>query len=224
MKLKTTKIFQGVIGIIIVTVVIYFISMSPIKDTITIDNIISFVDSFGAFGPFLFMVIYIVGLLLFVPASLFTITGGFLFGALWGTFYIVFAATIAAGLGFLISRKFSYKWTFASSNEFTKKIVSKCEGQCEENGLQTFIILRLLFVPYMAMSYAAGIVKTAKLRDFALATFLTNIAGSFSFAYFGSQLMAGWKALILPILLIVLTLLIPFIVRRLQKAMKRTEL
>ncbi len=69
----------------------------------------------------------------------------------------------------------------------------------------------------MGLSYAAGLVRTAKLKDFALATFLTNIIGSFSFVYFGSQLDAGWKALILPIGLILLTLLIPKIVKKYQK-------
>ena len=217
MEQKTSKFIQAIVGTTLIAVMIYFVSMSPIKDLFTVDNIVSSVDGFGMYGPLLFMLVYIVGLLVFVPASLFTIAGGLLFGVAWGTFYVVFAATIAAGIGFLISRKFSSKLDFLVNNQFTKKIVSKCETQCEEHGLQTFIILRLLYVPYMAFSYAAGIIKTAKFKDFVLATFLTNIVGSFSFAYFGSQLNGGWRALILPLTLIMLTLLIPKIVKKFQK-------
>ena len=211
------KILKVAMTFIILLIVAYIVLMSPLRDFITVENIISFVDGFGMWGPLIFMLIYIIGLLVFVPATLFSIAGGFIFGLWEGVLYVVIAATIAASLGFLIARKFSSNWNFAKSNKLTTMIVSTCEGHCEERGLQTFIILRLLYLPYMALSYAAGIVKTAKLRDFILATFLTNILGSFSFAYFGSQLDAGFKALILPVVLIILTLLVPMIVKKFYK-------
>jgi uncharacterized membrane protein YdjX (TVP38/TMEM64 family) len=214
---KLMGILKKVILISFIVAFFYLLTTNSLNEVFKFENIANLVDSSGMYGPLIFVVIYIVGLLMFVPASLFTIAGGLLFGALWGTFYVVFAATIAAGIGFLIARKFSHKFDFARSNYFTKKLVLKCEGQCEEKGLQTFIILRLLFVPYMALSFAAGIVRTAKFNDFLLATFLTNIVGSFSFAYFGSQLNAGWRALIVPAILIALTLFIPKIVKRYQK-------
>lgn len=65
----------------------------------------------------------------------------------------------------------------------------------------------------MPLSYAAGLVRTAKLRDFALATFLTNIIGGFVFVYFGDQLGSGLKNLLLPASLIIISLLIPRIIR-----------
>ncbi len=217
MNTKMFKILKTVIALIVLLIVFYIAFMSPLQNLITLENITSIVNEFGIWGPLIFMLMYIVGLLVFVPASLFTIAGGFLFGLWWGVFYVVIAATISAGLGFIISRKFSSKWNFTTSNKLTTRIVSTCEEQCKKNGLQTFVILRLLYLPYMALSYACGVVKTAKLGDFLLATFLTNIVGSFSFAYFGSQLNAGWKALILPVMLIILTFFVPMIVKKFQK-------
>lgn len=217
MKIRVKKLIKSAMVVLCLGVLAYLLFLSPIREQLTIENVTQFVESFGMLGPLVFILIYIVALLIFLPATLFTIAGGFLFGLWWGVFYVVIAATIAAVLGFLIARKFSSQWNFAESNALIQKIVSKCEGQCEENGLQTFIILRLLYLPYMALSYAAGLVKTAKLRDFALATFLTNIVGSFSFAYFGSQLDSGWKGLLLPVSLIVLTLLVPKVVTYFQK-------
>ena len=211
------KILNVFLILVILAVLGYLFFFSPIREIVTLDSITSFVESFGMLGPIVFILIYIIGLLLLIPATLFTIAGGFLFGLFFGVVYVVIAATIAAVLGFLISRKFSSKWNFVTSNVLTQRIVSKCEGHCEDNGLQTFIILRLLYIPYMPLSYAAGLVKTAKLQDFTLATFLTNIVGSFSFAYFGSQLDAGLKGMIIPIVLIILTLCVPKIVKKFDK-------
>jgi len=150
-----------------------------------------------------------------LPAVLFTVLAGVLFGILWGTVYVVIAATIAAIIGFQIARKF--KITSKSRNKIIRKLVDQCDNHCRNNGLQAFIILRLLYLPYMPLSYAAGLVKSARLRDFTVATFLTNIIGSFTFVYFGSNLDKGLKGLLLPGILIALTLLIPRIVKKFKK-------
>ncbi len=216
-KEKRKKAIKYIILSLLLLTLAYIYFFTSLRSYITIESIQSFVNQFGMAAPFIFMIIYIIALLLLLPASLFSIAGGVLFGVIWGTIYVVIAATVAATIAFLFARKLKGKKRKEFSNKFIKTIVEKCENHCEINGFKTFFILRLLYLPYMPLSYAAGLVHSAKLKDFVSATFLTNIVGSFTFVYFGSQIQNGLTALIIPTVLIILTLLIPKIVKKIRK-------
>lgn len=189
---------------------------TPVGDFLTKEGITTFVESFGAFAPAVFILLYIVFVLFLFPATIFSIAGGLLFGTFWGVVYVVVAATISAGIGFFLARKFHSKKPEMFSNKVVKLLVHKCEHHCELHGFKAFFILRLLYLPYMPLSYAAGFVRSAKFTEFLIATFVTNIIGSFSFVYLGGSLGNGYGALMLPVGLIVLTLLVPRVVKLFQ--------
>ena len=205
------------LGLLVGLIVLYILMFTDLKNFVSVENVESFLAPYGMLGPLVFCLIYIALILVFFPAAALTVLAGILFGALWGTVYVVIAATIAAGLAFLISRYFSSNLDFIRKHRYVEGLVKRVEKQLGEKGLQTFIILRLLYLPYMALSYASGLVRSAKLWEFSVATFLTNIVGSFTFAYFGSSIRSGPRALILPVILIGLTLLVPKIVKKLQR-------
>jgi uncharacterized membrane protein YdjX (TVP38/TMEM64 family) len=215
---KGKKWVKIIVAILVLLGFVYLNFFTPLRSYINQDNLSNFVNGFGMWAPVVFIIIYILALLFFLPASLFTVFGGVIFGAIYGTVYVVVAATIGAGIGFAITRKFRNK--SHNKHKIIQKLVNKIESLVQKNGLQAFIIMRLLYLPYMPLSYAAGLVKTAKWRDFMLATFLTNIVGSFTFVFVGSQLMNGFKALLLPIGLVVLTLFIPKVVKKLHRPVK----
>ena len=60
--------------------------------------------SAGVMAPLLFMGIYAISTVLFLPGAVLTIAGGVLFGPIWGTFYSLTGATIGAAMAFLIAR------------------------------------------------------------------------------------------------------------------------
>ena len=62
------------------------------------------ISSAGAMRPFLFMVIYALATVLFLPGSVLTLAGGALFGPVWGTLYGLTGATVGAALAFLLAR------------------------------------------------------------------------------------------------------------------------
>ena len=68
------------------------------------------VDSLGWLAPIAFIVIYNIATLLFIPGSLLTLKGGCLFGFLWGSMYVLIAATIGATFAFLVGRYISRDW------------------------------------------------------------------------------------------------------------------
>ena len=64
----------------------------------------AWIEDAGAAAPLLFMLIYIVGTVFFLPGSALTLLGGALFGPVLGVFYSLTAATLGAMLSFLVAR------------------------------------------------------------------------------------------------------------------------
>ena len=215
MSRKSIK-YTVLIALIIAS--IYAIFFSPVKTFLTEDNIRSFVEQFGMFAPVAYGVLYYLVALIGISAAALTILSGLLFGKLIGLTIVVISATLAASTAFIIARYFGKNLTTKLAKK--KKIgpwIKKIESQVGKNGFQAFFIMRCLFLPYIPLSYAAGLVKSAKLSDFTLATFTSNIIISFIFVYLGDNLLKGPEALILPLILVILALQLPKIIKRLRK-------
>ena len=96
---------QTVYRLILLALIMSGITLSIIyRDQFNVESIETWINSAGAAGPFLFMLIYAIGTVFFLPGSLLTLTGGALFGPYWGTLYNLTGATIGATLSFLIAR------------------------------------------------------------------------------------------------------------------------
>src|SRR3712207_324650 len=65
---------------------------------------IDWVDGYGALAPVVFIAGFAVGTTALVPASIFTMAAGILFGVVKGTIYAFLGATGSAVLAFVISR------------------------------------------------------------------------------------------------------------------------
>lgn len=191
-------------------IVLTFIALffNPLE-YISTDKISTFISSFGIFGPLVFGLLYIIISLFGISAAALTILAGVLFSLPVAMSVVVISATIVATLGFLISRYFSKYLPNKGS-----KLVKKIEEKCEKNGFLAIAVLRLLFLPYMPLSYAAGLVKKLKLRDFVLATFLTNIFGSFFFIFLGYSLTKSLPYVIVAIILLIGFFQIPKLLKK----------
>jgi uncharacterized membrane protein YdjX (TVP38/TMEM64 family) len=72
---------------------------------------------FGRWTPILFLLLYALGAVLFVPGSVLTIAGGALFGPVWGTLWNLTGATLSATLAFALARYVASDWVVAGSGE-----------------------------------------------------------------------------------------------------------
>ena len=68
------------------------------------------IRQFGPWSPVVFIVLYIVACVLFVPGSLLTLGAGVVFGVVWGSVYVCIAATAGASCAFLIGRYVARDW------------------------------------------------------------------------------------------------------------------
>jgi len=206
----------GILGLIVVVLILLY-QFTPIASYLQPTYIQDFIGQLGYFGPLVYGLLYVVLTVVFFPASLLTVSGGIIFGTLMGMIYTIIAATIAATVAFYIARYFG--------KEFAEKLIKgrmeKVDKKLEKGGFQAVAVLRLLYIPYIPLSYAAGLSKV-KTRDFVLATFLTNIPGSFAFSYLGGSL-GDPRSIILAIVLVVLVLMVPKVVKKFQKSKEQVS-
>jgi len=132
-----------------------------------------------------FMAIYIVFVALSLPAAtLLTLTGGFLFGPFFGTFYVVTAATIGATIIF-----FAAKTSLgATLREKAGGLYKRIEGNMNENAAGYLLFMRLVPVfPFFLVNIVPALFNV-KPRTYILTTFFGIMPGSFVYVNLGGQL------------------------------------
>ncbi|MEW6681813.1 MAG: TVP38/TMEM64 family protein [Nitrospirota bacterium] len=134
-----------------------------------------------------YIVIYCAQTALSLPgAAILTLTGGFLFGTLWGTVYVNLAATSGAALAFLAAR---YLLRDAVERKFGPRLASIQRGFAQ-NAFNYLLTLRLIpLFPFFLVNLASGLTRV-RLSTYVAATAVGILPGSAVYANAGSQLGA----------------------------------
>lgn len=131
--------------------------------------------------------VYIVVVALSLPgATIMTLCGGAIFGAVKATLFINIGATVGATLAFLAARFILRDWV---EEKFGGKLQKFNEG-FSKNALNYILFLRLVPVfPFFLINLASGLTQIP-LRTYVLGTMIGIIPGSFVFANAASNLAA----------------------------------
>jgi uncharacterized membrane protein YdjX (TVP38/TMEM64 family) len=132
-------------------------------------------------GPLLYILIYAIRPVTFFPATALTILAGIFFGLVWGTMLTVVAATLAAGVAYMVGR------FFGANLKLERTALGNSITALRENTFSAVLTMRLIFLPFDLVSYAAGILRT-KFVPFILATFIGIILGTATFVSIGASL------------------------------------
>lgn len=145
----------------------------------------SFVDGNPVLAPALFMLIYAVAVALSLPGgAVLTITGGFLFGSIFGTGVVVVAATIGATLLFLAARSSIGDLLRAKAGPWLRRM----EDGFRDNALSYLLVLRLVPIfPFFVVNLVPAFLGVS-LRVYVLGTLVGIVPGSFVFATVGAGL------------------------------------
>lgn len=142
---------------------------------------------FGMLAPVVYMLVYAVATVMFVPGAPLTIAGGALFGSVFGTLYTVIGATVGAVLAFLLARYFGRGFVGALEGEKWKKL-AEYDKKIEENGLGVVLFFRLAPVfPFNGLNFALGLTKVT-FKDYFWGTLVGIIPGTFAYVYLGDSL------------------------------------
>ncbi|MDR3501130.1 MAG: TVP38/TMEM64 family protein [Legionella sp.] len=144
-------------------------------------EIISWVEQLGWLAPVLFIIIYCLATIMFVPTMIITLAGGALFGPTLGTLLNLVGATWGAACSFLITRYFSGNWLSQNKNGTVMKLI----GSVEQKGWMSVAVLRLFpIVPFNLVNYGLG-VTGIRFRTYLLTTFIFLIPPEIIYTYFG---------------------------------------
>lgn len=140
------------------------------------------VDGLGFLGPLVFIVAYAAAVVAFVPASLLTLGAGAIFGVIQGVLYVFVAATIGAGLSFLVAR-------YVARDAVEKRLagnekIASIDRAIAAEGRKIVFLLRLVpIIPFNALNYGLGLTRVS-FADYLVAS-IGMIPGTLLYVYSG---------------------------------------
>ena len=201
-----------------IAVVVVALWFSPLRAYLTRENVRAAVEHLRGlwYGPIVFMLVYATACIFAVPASLFCLAAGFIWGWMLGGSYTVIGGLFGAIASFYVARFVGEGLIhrFGRLGQFVAK-------QADHAGFRSLLVLRFIpGIPFAVLNYGAG-VAGVRFRDYVAATFLGILPPTFVFAYCADALFNGTisegdvvrRMLIACALMIGITLL-PVLVRR----------
>jgi uncharacterized membrane protein YdjX (TVP38/TMEM64 family) len=149
------------------------------------EALLNWVRQNGLLAALVYMAIYAVAIAFSLPGGLvLSITGGFLFGTLWGSLYIVIGATVGATAFFMIAKSALGDFLRAKAGPWLQKM----EAGFRENALSYLLVLRLVpLFPFFVVNLVPAFLGVP-LSTYVIGTFFGIMPGVFVFASVGAGL------------------------------------
>jgi len=190
------------------------------RDRLNIAALDSLIKNAGFIGPVLFMSVFALATILFLPGSILTLAGGALFGPVWGTFYNLTGATLGATLAFLAARYLASDWVSRRAGGRLKQLIDGVENE----GWRFVAFTRLVpLFPFFLLNYALGLTRL-RLSHYIISTYVFMLPGAFAYTYLGyagREALAGGEGMIqkglLALALLAVVAFLPRFIRLLRK-------
>ena len=151
------------------------------RDQLNTQALEQWVDGAGVAGPLLFMLIYALGTVLFLPGSVLTLAGGAIFGPVWGTLYNLTGATLGATLAFIVARYLAADWVEAKVGGRLKSIKTGVEAE----GWRFVAFVRLVpLFPFNLLNYALGLTRIGFV-PYVVTSYIAMLPGAMAYTYLG---------------------------------------
>lgn len=184
---RSRALLKAALLVIFIAAAIALVRFTGVKDYLTAEGLGRFLAAAGLWAPVVYMVIYVLGVCLFVPGAILTGLGAVIFGPYWGFVYVWIGAMIGASAAFFIGRTLG--------REFAASLVGdrlrKYDDAIERNGFATVLYLRLIYFPFTPMNFGMGLTKV-HFRDYLFGTGLGILVGTFIFTFFIGSLKEVW--------------------------------
>ena len=189
-KMKTYA--KKIILFSIIAGMFFFIRVSDLSHYLTFENLQknkealhAYVEGHYAFSVILYISMYVTSTAFSIPgATILTLAGGFLFGALLCAVYVNVGATTGAIMAFLSAKYLIGAWV---QNRYRRQL-TRFNEEIASNGHLYLLTLRFVPVfPFFLLNVLAGLTNIP-LKTFLWTTALGIIPGSLVYAFAGSQL------------------------------------
>lgn len=144
-------------------------------------KIIFWINSLHYLAPVIFIMIYCIATILFLPTMVLTLAGGALFGPLLGTLFNLTGATGGALCSFLITRNLLNSWCKERSGVRLNRLITGVNKQ----GWSFVAIVRLVpILPFNLVNYGLGLTNIS-FKLYALTTFICLAPAEIIYTYCG---------------------------------------
>jgi len=212
---------KAILLVAFIVAAIVLIRYTPIRTYLNADSLGTLLAMAGGWAPLVYILVYALGICLFVPGTLLTGLGAAIFGPYWGFLWVWIGAMIGSAGGFLIGRTLGRD--FAAS--LIGGRLKKYDAAIERNGFATVLYLRLIYFPFTPMNFGMGLTRV-RFVDYMAGTGLGIIVGTFIFTFFIGTLKAVWGSgkwtdlisfnVFFSIALFVFSFFIPAIIKRMR--------
>ncbi|WP_427340252.1 TVP38/TMEM64 family protein [Caloranaerobacter sp. DY30410] len=178
------------LGVIVVVVALMkYFGLFEYISLENMQNLKAWINSYGAIGPIIYIILYIIACLFFLPGLPIAILAGLAFGPVMGAVYASIGATLGASAAFLVARYAARDMveSWVEGNEQFKKI----DEGVEKQGWRMLMITRLVPVfPFNLQNYAYGLTKI-KFGTYVLVSWICMIPGAIAFTFMGGSIVSG---------------------------------
>jgi uncharacterized membrane protein YdjX (TVP38/TMEM64 family) len=186
---RKSATIKALILLLFLMLAIYIVRFTSVKTFLTREALGNFLNAAGFWAPLLFILVYAVGVCLFVPGTLLTALGAAIFGSYWGFLYVWIGAMFGASAAFWIGRTLGRDFAASVIGDRLKKY----DDAIERNGFAAVLYLRLIYFPFTAMNFGMGLTKV-RFWDYFFGTALGIIVGTFIFTFFIGTLKEVWAS------------------------------
>jgi len=219
---RRKALIKAVIFAAFIAAAVCLVRFTPVQGYLTADALGGLLAGAGLWAPLAFILIYAIGVCLFVPGSILTGLGAIIFGAYWGFVYVWLGAMIGAAAAFYIGRTLGRDFAAALIGDRLRKY----DDSIERNGFTAVLYLRLLYFPFTPLNFGLGLTKV-HFWDYFFGTGLGIFVGTFIFTFFIGTLKEVWASgnwgalwsfkVFLSIGLFVISFFIPKLIRKVRK-------
>jgi uncharacterized membrane protein YdjX (TVP38/TMEM64 family) len=145
---------------------------------------LDWIGNLGPWGPIIFVGLYVVATVLFVPGSVLTLGAGAVFGVALGSVYVSISATLGATAAFLVGR-------YLARDVIARKIeknetFTTIDRAVADEAWKIVLLTRLSPIfPFTLLNYAFGLTRV-RLSHYVLASWLGMMPGTVMYVYLGS--------------------------------------
>jgi uncharacterized membrane protein YdjX (TVP38/TMEM64 family) len=209
---------------VILVAAVAAIWFSPLREHLTRENVRAAVEQVRGvwYGPILFALAFAAGCVFALPASVFVVSAGFIWGAVFGGIYSIIAGMLGATASFFLAR-------FIGEGLLDRfgRIGRMVARQIDHAGFSSLLAIRFVpGIPFAVVNYGAG-VTSVRYRDFFLSTLIGITPAMFVFSYCADALFNGsmtqadaLRRLSTVLLLLLALTLLPRVVRRFGRSPK----
>ncbi|MBM4295927.1 MAG: TVP38/TMEM64 family protein [Deltaproteobacteria bacterium] len=204
-------IFLGLLVAIVILVKVFNLQQHLEKERLR-----QAIAAYGAWGPFIYLIIWTLAPPLFLPGLPITLAGGILFGPFWGVVYTICGATAGATLAFLVARYLARDWVEA---RIAGTKIEALDQKVAEHGWKVVAFTRLIPIfPFFLLNYAFGLTRIS-LAAYVTASFIFMLPVTIVFVYFSSNILDVFqgrvsKEFLIGAVLVALVSLVPWIYKK----------